>query len=133
MNGCPGGVKAISSSLSLSFNLSFCRSLSHSLSLSCSLSRLLIDGVKEPLCELPELSCCRLALLLQSHVILPQVLHLLLQHRLILFLLSTEKHTRTHIISTETRSKKKKRNNNKWLQKRLIKAPAITRTSVFRQ
>lgn len=55
-----------------------------------SLSGLLVNGVKEPLCELPELSRRRLALLLQPHVVLSQVLDLLLQHRLILFLLETQ-------------------------------------------
>lgn len=57
-------------------------------------SGLLVDAVKEPLSELPELSRRRLALLLQPHVVLPQVLHLLLQHRLVLFLLpSVERKT----------------------------------------
>lgn len=61
-------------------------------------SGLLVHGVKEPLCELPELSRSRLALLLQPHVVLSQVLNLLLQHGLILLLLNT--HTHTHTIST---------------------------------
>ncbi|CAG6017685.1 unnamed protein product [Menidia menidia] len=39
---------------------------------SCTLG-FLVNGVKEPFCELPELSCCRLAFLLQSHVVLSQV------------------------------------------------------------
>lgn len=41
-------------------------------------SGFLVNGVKEPLCELPELSRRRLALLLQPHVVLSEVLHLLL-------------------------------------------------------
>lgn len=53
-------------------------------------SRLLVDGVEEPLCELPELGGRRLALLLQTHVVLPQVLHLHLKDRLVLLFLDTK-------------------------------------------
>lgn len=49
--------------------------------------RLLVDGVEEPLCELAQLGRSRLRLLLQSQVVLPQVLYLRLQHCLVLLLL----------------------------------------------
>lgn len=68
------------------------------LSFCSSLLGFLVDGVKEPLGELPELRRCRLALLLQPHVVLSQVLHLLLEHRFILFLLKAG----THIARTQS-------------------------------
>lgn len=60
-----------------------------------SLLGLLVHGVKEPFCELPELSCSCLALLLQPHVVLSQVMNLLLQYCFILFLLNTHTHRQT--------------------------------------
>lgn len=50
--------------------------------------RLLVDGVEEPLGELAQLGCSRLGLLLQPQVVLTQVLHLGLQHGLVLLLLA---------------------------------------------
>lgn len=68
-------------------------------------SRLLVDGVEEPLGELPELGGRRLALLLQTHVVLPQVLHLHLQDRLVLLFLDTkDKDLFCHGHYTEKRS-----------------------------
>lgn len=68
-----------------------------------SVSGLLVNGVKEPLGELPELGRCRLTLLLQAHVVLPQVLDLLLQHRLVLLLL----HAQTQDVRRRTRTKRR--------------------------
>ena len=62
----------------------------------CCGSGLLVDGVEEPLCELPQLGGGRLALLLQTHVVLPQVLHLLLKDGLVLLLLLSQRATETH-------------------------------------
>lgn len=64
-----------------------------SVALSPSFLGFLVYGVKEPLSKLPELSRGGLALLLQSHVVLSQVLHLLLQHGFVLFLLNRTTHT----------------------------------------
>lgn len=53
-------------------------------------SRFLVDGMKEPLGEFPELGGSRLTLLLQSHVVLSQVLDLHLENSLVLLLLVTK-------------------------------------------
>lgn len=49
--------------------------------------RLFVDGVEEPLRELPQLGRGRLRLLLKPQVVLPQMLHLGLQHGLVLLFL----------------------------------------------